>query len=101
MNNEIVKIISYLNILELPVNTLISKESIMIAYRKLAHIYHPDVANARYKDGKKFKELLEAKDYLLNNIDYVNTFIRNGFSFTDSRTNNNYDYEKWKHEEEF
>ena len=101
MKNEIVKIISYLNILELPVNTLISKESITIAYRKLAHIYHPDVANARYKDGEKFKKLQEAKDYLLNNINYVNDLIRNDFSSPDCRTNNNYDYENWKQQEEF
>lgn len=73
-------------------------------YRKLSHIYHPDVANARYKDGKKFVELKDAHDYLIENIDYVNGLIRNSFSSNGNQSRystNDAAYEKWKQEQEF
>lgn len=103
MDNEVLKIISYLTLLELDIKTQISKEMVIDAYRKLAQIYHPDVANSRYKDGKKFIELQEAKDYLINNMSYVNSLIRTGFSSatTNTKSSNDYAYEKWKQEEEF
>lgn len=101
MNNDFVKVISYLNILELPIDSEISKEIVVNAYRKLVQIYHPDVANNRYKDGKKFIELQKAKDYLINNITSVNILIMTGFSSVSSKPYNDYVYEKWKQEEEF
>lgn len=102
MDNEVLKIISYLTLLELDIKTQISKEMVIDAYRKLAQIYHPDVANSRYKDGKKFIELQEAKDYLINNMSYVNSLIRTGFSSatTNTKSSNDYAYEKWKQEED-
>lgn len=100
MNNDILKIISYLNLLELPIDKPITQDAVIDAYRKLSKIYHPDVANSRYKDGKKFIELQEAKDYLLNNLSYVNNLISSGFSsFT--KNNNDDAYERWKQEEDF
>ena len=98
-----VKIISYLNILELATDKPISEEIVKEAYRKLAQIYHPDVANARYKDGKKFIQLKEARDFLIDNIDSVNSLIRNGFSSSSSSaySRSNDAYERWKQEEEF
>lgn len=116
MEKEIIKIITYLNLLELPLNKIVTKEKIEEAYRKLSHIYHPDVANSRYKDGKKFIELKNAKEFLINNISYVNQIINGNYS--DFKTNDNqynyynsnfyseYDngeneYERWKKDQEF
>lgn len=101
MNDEIIKIISYLNIMELTINSPISEVVVKDAYKKLAQIYHPDVAKERYKDGKKFIELQNAKEYLLNNISYVNSLIRNGFSQSSSYSTSNDAYERWKQEQEF
>ena len=104
MDKEILKIISYLNILELPNDKPITVDLVNEAYRKLSHIYHPDVANARYKDGKKFVELKDAHDYLIENIDYVNGLIRNSFSSNGNQSRystNDAAYEKWKQEQEF
>lgn len=104
MDKEILKIISYLNILELPNDNLITSDQVNEAYRKLSHIYHPDVANARYKDGKKFVELKDAHDYLIDNIDYVNNLIKNSFSLSSGQSRystSDAAYEKWKQEQEF
>ena len=101
MNNDILKIITYLTLLELDIENLISKEMVIDAYKKLSKVYHPDVANNRYKDGKKFIELQQAKNYLIENISYVNSLIMAGFSSFSSNVNNDYAYEKWKQEQEF
>ncbi|MBO7078947.1 MAG: InlB B-repeat-containing protein, partial [Bacilli bacterium] len=101
MNNEIIKIISYLNILELPTDSPIDEYSVKSAYRKLSQVYHPDTANKRYADGEKFKELKIAEEYLLNNMAYVNSLIRNGFSQSNSYSTSNDAYERWKQEQEF
>lgn len=104
MDKEILKIISYLNIIELPNDKPISTDIVNESYRKLSHIYHPDVANARYKDGKKFVELKEAREYLLKNLSYINDLIRNGFSNSSSKSsssnNNQEDYYRQKQREE-
>ena len=84
MENYLIKIISYLNLLELPLHKEISYEVVTDAYRKLVHIYHPDVANNRYKDGKKFIELQEAKEYLIKNIDIINDLIKSNYSILSS-----------------
>ena len=99
MENDNVKIISYLNILELPIDQPINAEIVNGAYRKLSKIYHPDVANDRYKDGKKFIELQNARDYLIANVDIVNSAISNGFS--SSFSTSDAAYEHWKQEQEF
>ncbi len=106
--NDTVLIIKYLTLLELDLKTEISEDIIKIQYRKLAHVYHPDISNDRYKNGNKFKELKEAEEYLLKNISYVNKLIRNNFnSNTSSQTHNNpyediyrWTYQQWKWEEE-
>lgn len=98
-----IQIISYLNLLELPTNKPITEEDVQSSYRKLSKIYHPDVANDRYKDGKKFIQLQEAREYLISNISEVNSLIRNGFSSSSSTSysTSNEAYERWKQEQEF
>lgn len=78
-NNEVIIIIQYLTLLELDIDKTITHQNIQSQFRKLSHIYHPDIANERYSDGKKFIELQQAKEYLISNIEYVNIMIRNGF----------------------
>ena len=101
MNDDYIQIISYLNIMELPLDAPINEDIVNNAYRKLVKIYHPDVANDRYKDGIKFIELKKAREYLLNNITYVNSVIKSGFSKSNSYSTSDYAYEKWKQEQEF
>lgn len=72
----IIKITVSLTLLELPVEP-VEEEKIKQQYRAISKIYHPDVANERYKDGKRFTELKEARDFLLENINYVNEAIVN------------------------
>ena len=78
-NNEVIIIIQYLTLLELDIDKTITHQNIQSQFRKLSHIYHPDIANERYSDGKKFIELQQAKEYLISNIEYLNIMIRNGF----------------------
>lgn len=103
MNNDTVKVIQILTILELPLNQTVTLEIVNSQYKKLAKIYHPDVANSRYRDGAKFKELKVAQEYLLANINYVNRLIASGFSSSSSnsfsRTSNYYEEQKKQDEE--
>lgn len=78
--NENIKIIKYLILLELDSNTFITEEMINKQYHKLAKIYHPDLADEKFKNGEKFIQLQEAKDYLLKNIYKVNNILNNNFS---------------------
>ena len=87
-NKDIIKM---LVLLELSTDEPYSEQDVSTNYRKLSKIYHPDVANERYKDGSKFKELLEAKDYLLANVTHVNSLIKNGFN-SSSRSSTYEDY---------
>ena len=76
MDNSQIK--KYILLLELPLDKAISLDDIKRAYRRLSKKYHPDTASVEYKDGKKFTELTRAKDYLIDNLDYVNRIIANG-----------------------
>ena len=76
---EIPKIIKMLTFLELPLDKVYNVEDVQKNYRNLAKIYHPDTASERYKDGQKYKELVEAKDYLINNYKNINELILNDF----------------------
>ena len=98
MNNE-VKIISMLTLLELPLDSEVSPNDINDQYKKLVKVYHPDVANNRYKDGKKFIELQHAKDYLLQNINEVNRTILRGF-FSSNSSNSYYNQQEERRRQE-
>lgn len=79
MDFNFINTIKCLTLFELPTDEPVTVEIIRLQYRKLCLVYHPDQSNKRYKDGTKFKELTEAKDYLTNNIDAVNSQISSGF----------------------
>lgn len=87
MDEQAIIIIQYVTLLELDIKNEITVKEINDQYRRLAKIYHPDVANSRYNDGKKFKELNNAKTYLIENIEIVNMYISRGFN-----VNKSYDY---------
>lgn len=89
MNKDAVKIIQMLTLLEISINQTLTVELINNQYRKLAKIYHPDVANSRYIDGIKFKELKQAQEYLIDNINCVNGMIQSGFSSVNTNNNEN------------
>ena len=74
-----VLVIRYIQLLELNEDTDITEEDITSSYRALSKIYHPDIANSRYKDGKKFNELKKARDYLLEYIEDVNSIRKDYF----------------------
>ena len=70
-------IVKYLTLLELPLDKFLTIEKVKENYRKLSHVYHPDAANERYKDGKKFIELKEAYEYVINHINEINKEMGN------------------------
>ena len=82
MNIKTSEIIEYLVLLELNINEAYTIDNILNNYKELAKLYHPDTSIKRYKDGNKFIKLNEAKDYLINNIDYVNDLILNDFNYS-------------------
>ena len=88
-NNEIMKIMKYLTLLELENETKIDEQMIQRNFRKLAFMYHPDRADERYKDGKRFIELQQAREYLVSNIIVVNRILSNRSS---NSTNSSYSY---------
>lgn len=73
-------VIQYLTILELSLDNSISRDIIKTQYRKLVHVYHPDASVDVYHDGERFKLLQKAYEYLSEDIEYVNSLIRNNFS---------------------
>lgn len=80
MEHETPKVvIQYLTILELSLDKTITKEMVKQQYRKLVHVYHPDASVDIYHDGERFQLLQKAYEYLSNDIDYVNTLVRNDF----------------------
>jgi len=86
-------IVKMLTLLGLSINKPYSKEMVSNNFRKLSKKYHPDVAEEKYKDGEKFKEILNAKDFLISNIDEVNDMIEDGL---DDRTSYN-SYEEYEY----
>ena len=66
------KTIKYLKVLGLSTTGPVDENEIKKAFRNKAKIYHPDTCEVRYKDGKMFILIQEAKDYLLENLDYIN-----------------------------
>lgn len=75
-NIDIFKTIRYIQLLELNEDEDITIEDLKKNYRQLSQIYHPDIANSRYSDGKKFMELKKAYDYLLENIYEINKVVK-------------------------
>lgn len=86
MQFSAVNTIKYLTLMELSLDKPVTTEEIRLQYRKLCLVYHPDQSNTRYKDGTKFKELKEARDYLTNYLDLVNKLISSNFSTINTQT---------------
>lgn len=68
-------------------------DEIKKSYRQLAKKYHPDIGI--YKDGTMMIKINDSKDFLIENLDVVNSFLRGEFNF------NNYDDEPNLYQEEF
>jgi len=83
---ELTYIIHYMNLLELDFNNLLTEDKIKSQFRKKAKIYHPDKGNEKYKDGEKFKEINEAKEFLSSRIDKINLLIKSGYFRSDSKS---------------
>lgn len=47
----------------------VTKDTILARFRVLSKKYHPDSAEEKYKDGKMFMLLCEAREFILNNLD--------------------------------
>ncbi|MCR4898419.1 MAG: J domain-containing protein, partial [Acholeplasmatales bacterium] len=93
MERTISEIIEYIVVLELDIKKPYTYDDVENNYKQLSKIYHPDTAIKRYKDGKKFMLLNEARAYLIDNFEYVNKLIINNYNYYD---NNDIDYENVK-----
>ena len=76
---DVIKAVRYIQLLELNEDEDITEEDIRNAYKQLSRIYHPDISNKRYIDGKKFVELKDAHDYLLKHIDQIRNLVTRYF----------------------
>ena len=65
------KIDECLKILSLDKTKDITLDIIKSQFRKLSKIYHPDLCEPKYKDGKKFIELNDAYNYLNQNFNNI------------------------------
>lgn len=54
----------------------ITKSEILSLYKNLVKIYHPDVSAEIFRDGSMMAKINVAKDFLIDNIDVVNEYIR-------------------------
>ena len=76
---DVIKAVRYIQLLELNEDEDITEEDVRNAYKQLSRIYHPDISNKRYTDGKKFIELKVAHDYLLGHIEQIRTLVTKYF----------------------
>ena len=65
------KIDECLKILNIDKSKEITLDIIKSQFRKLSKVYHPDLCEEKYKDGKKFMELNDAYNYLNENINNI------------------------------
>lgn len=85
----------YLDVLELSNIDRLDETTLKKAYLKMSKKYHPDVCDEKYKDGIMFKKVNEANDYLKNNIDTVNEYLKNPSAYQNNNnfnTNGSYNY---------
>ena len=94
MERSISEIIEYIVVLELDIKKPYSIEDVENNFKQLSKIYHPDISIDRYKDGKRFMLLNEARAYLIDNYEYVNKLIVDKFNYVDN--NEDIDYENVK-----
>lgn len=67
---DIKKVIKSLEILAIPLNVKFDEEDVNRNFRTLANLYHPDKQKIN-DNGKKFKELKEAQEFILLNIQNI------------------------------
>lgn len=82
----------YLDVLELSNIERLDESTLKKAYLKMSKKYHPDVCDEKYKDGIMFKKVNEANDYLKNNIDIVNEYLKNPSAYQNNNFNRNNSY---------
>ena len=100
MIDDIGTIISYLNLLELPMGEQLTKIIIRKSYKSLNKKHNLSVESSGEKDISWFAELKQAKKYLIRNISFVNALIRANFQIDNIKNFDN-EHELWKNEEEF
>ena len=79
----------------LSVNSDASFEDVKIAYRKLALELHPD-KNSTEADGKKFKQVTEAYNFLKNNHKTIASKKTSNWKYTNVKTKRKQDFTKKK-----
>ena len=104
-NIDIKTIVSYLTLLELPLDKEVNLDTLKNQYLSLSKVYHPDTSIERYADGKKFILIKNAYDFLSKNIGLVNYLIQNNFEIDrNTHYKNNIDdsyddlFAKWSNE---
>lgn len=89
MSLDIKKAISSLTLLDLAEAVRITPEIVQAQYRKYSKLYHPDTSPDMFKDGRKFNQLSDAKEFLIQNLDGVNDYLQGGGETSrDSRSEN-------------
>ena len=73
-----IEIVSALTQLDFwPISKELSKEEIHSKWKLLIRYYHPDTNNtAAFKDGEKAQKVNQAHDFLIDNLEIVNKYIR-------------------------
>ena len=96
----------YLIILGLDQEESITEKLIKDKYRELAKLYHPDT-NRKTASSAQFIKITEAKDYLIDNIEYANIYLQqkesskkhNNWTSEDNNRGYDYSYNSYRTEE--
>ena len=97
----------YLIILGLDQEESITEKLIKDKYRELAKLYHPDT-NRKTASSAQFIKITEAKDYLIDNLEYANIYLQqkesskkqNNWTSEDNNRGYDYSYNSYRTQEE-
>ena len=90
------KVKESMNVLDLSNYNELDESIIRKAYLKKSKIYHPDVCAPEFRDGVMFKKINEANSFLKDNLNDVNSALKNPekYNFEKNQSvNNNYNYQ--------
>jgi DnaJ-class molecular chaperone len=90
------KVKESMSVLDLSNYNELDESIIRKAYLKKSKIYHPDVCAPEFRDGVMFKKINEANSFLKDNLNDVNSALKNPekYNFEPNQSvNNNYNYQ--------
>lgn len=76
-----------------PIDHEITEKEVKEKWKALMVAFHPDkIKSGTFKDGEKAKKINNANDFILENLDAVNAFIRSKITKGDSSNSENDDF---------